>query len=324
MDETKRSRSWIPFVVAAAVLAVIVAGGAIALRRPHPPAPAVSTGTVSVNTNPAGAQIVVDGEERGTSPLTLTLRAGTHVMEVRGAGEPRSVTLTVEPGGQSAQYLELPRSVATAGRLRIRTEPAGARVSVDGVARGTSPLTIDDLAPGDHVVGVEGDLGSVKQGVTIEAGVTASLVVPLATPDGAPVSGWVSVSTPVDVQLYENGQLLGTSQSERIMVSAGKHDVEIVNETLGYRAARTIQVAPGKVTPIKTDWPNGTVALNAIPWADVSVDGESVGETPIGNISVPIGPHEILFRHPEFGERRHAVLVTLKAPVRLSVDMRSK
>ena len=68
--------------------------------------------------------------------------------------------------------------------------------------------------------------------------------------------------------------------------------------------------------------PQGTVNLNASPWAEVWIDGRRIGETPIGNLAVPIGPHEIVFRHPEFGEKKHAVSVTTAAPVRLSVSMK--
>jgi PEGA domain len=64
--------------------------------------------------------------------------------------------------------------------------------------------------------------------------------------------------------------------------------------------------------------------LNAVPWAEVWVDGEKIGETPIGNLSLSLGPHEVVFRHPELGEQRHAALVTLKTPARLSVDLRKK
>jgi hypothetical protein len=126
------------------------------------------------------------------------------------------------------------------------------------------------------------------------------------------------------VQLYENKRLLGTSQSDRIMVSAGHHEIEIVNEPLGYRITRTVQVPAGKVAPIKIEFPKGTIALNAIPWAEVWIDGEKVGETPIGNLAVAIGPHEVVFRNPELGEQRNAVTVTLTAPARLSVDLRKK
>jgi hypothetical protein len=87
---------------------------------------------------------------------------------------------------------------------------------------------------------------------------------------------------------------------------------------------RTVQVPAGKVSAIKLDWPKGSVSINALPWADVWIDGERIGETPIGNLALAIGPHEILFKHPELGEQRYATTVSLKAPARVSVDLRKK
>ena len=107
-------------------------------------------------------------------------------------------------------------------------------------------------------------------------------MVPLAAPEGAPVSGWMSVTAPADVQIFENKRLIGTSQSDRLMVSAGKHDIEIVNDLVGYRTTRTVQVAAGRVTPIRVEFPKGNIALNAVPWAEVWVDGEKIGETQLG------------------------------------------
>jgi len=160
--------------------------------------------------------------------------------------------------------------------------------------------------------------------VTVQAGATASLVVPLSAPQGVPVSGWVSVASPIEMQLFEDGRLVGSSRSDRIMMSVGDHSLQIVNEALGYRQARTVQVSPGRVTPMRIDIPKGSVALNAAPWAEVWVDGDRLGETPIGNVNLPIGTHDVLFRHPELGEQRHMVTVTLNGPARLSVDMRKR
>ena len=64
--------------------------------------------------------------------------------------------------------------------------------------------------------------------------------------------------------------------------------------------------------------------INAVPWAEVWIDGERIGETPIGNLPARIGTREIVFRHPDLGERRATALVTLKEPVRISMDLRKK
>jgi serine/threonine protein kinase len=321
LDPHKR---WQLAAAAVALIAVAGAGIAAARRYTGTPVPAVADGTLTVNTNPPGAHVFVDGVERGATPLSVTLKPGTHALELRGDGTPRLMPITVAAGAQVSQYIELPKTAATLGQMQVRTEPAGAHVSVDGVPRGTSPVTVGDLAPGEHAVLLESDFGAVKQVVTIEPGQTASLMVPLSAPDGAPVSGWMSVTAPADVQIFEKNKLIGTSQSDRLMVSAGRHDIDIVNDAIGYRTTRTVQVGAGKVTPIKIEFPKGTIALNAVPWAEVWVDGEKIGETPIGNLSLSLGPHEVVFRHPELGEQRHAALITLKAPARLSVDLRKK
>jgi hypothetical protein len=266
----------------------------------------------------------VDGEPRGVTPVTLALDVGAHIVELSGAGEPRSIPVTIVAGTQASQYVELQKGGPSSGQLEVRTDPAGARVTLDGVSRGTAPLTLGDLTPGAHTVMLAGEVGSAKHEVTIEAGVTAVLVSALTAPQSGPVSGWISVSAPFDMQLFENGRLLGNSQTERIMVPAGRHEIEIVNIPLGYRVVRPVQVAAGKVLAIAVDLPQQRISLNAVPWAEVWIDGEKAGETPIGNKSVSVGPHEVVFRHPELGEQRHAITVTAIEPARLSVDMRKK
>ena len=297
--------------VAAAAAVVVLACGGFVGRSYLPSAGAEAPGTLVVNTNPAGVPVVIDGQPRGVTPLTLELAPGAHELRLATDGEPRIIPLTITAGDTVSQSIELPKAGPYTGQLTVRSEPSGARVTVDGTPRGQTPLTLDGLMPGDHSVVLANDVSSVTHAVTIEAGATASLVVPMSsTPQGAPVSGWISVSAPAEVQVFEDGRLIGTSRSDRIMVSAGRHELEIVNEALDYRVSRAVTVAPGQVSPVRLEWPKGSMALNAQPWAEVWIDGERVGETPIGNVAVPIGPHEIVFRHPQLGEQVMRATVT--------------
>jgi PEGA domain len=108
------------------------------------------------------------------------------------------------------------------------------------------------------------------------------------------------------------------------MLAAGRHDIELVNELVGVREMRTVQVASGRVAALTIAIPKGTVSLNAVPWATVSIDGENVGDTPIGNLPLALGQHEVVFRNTELGEQRRIITVTLRAPTRLSVDLTRK
>lgn len=309
--------------VALVALAVVALGeGGFIAARALRKTPAPKLGTLSLQTNPPGVAVFVDGVSRGTTPARISLDPGSHLVELRGRGVPRVIPVTVTAGAEASQYLELPETPSS-GSLLVQSDPAGARVSVDGVDHGHAPATVADLAPGEHEVVLQADGGpAVRQRVVIQAGVTSSVLAPVATASAGPVSGWLSVKAPFAIEIREGGRLIGTTEADRIMMAAGRHDLELVNEPLGYRVARSIQVPAGKVTPLSVELPQGVVNINASPWAEVSIDGRRVGETPIGNLPMSIGPHEVVFRHPQLGEKRQAVSVTLKAPVRLSIDMK--
>jgi PEGA domain len=275
-----------------------------------------------VQSSPAGVEVFVDGVSRDMTPARVSLPSGSHILELRGRGVPRVIPFQVPAGGQVSQYLEFADTPLT-GLLVVHSQPAGAKVTVDGVARGVAPLTLEGMSPGDHEVVLNSDAGTSKHTVKVLAGTTASLVAPVipAAAEG-PVSGWVSVKAPFTVEIREDGHLLGTTDSDRLMMAAGRHVLELVNQTLNYRESRVVQVAPGKVAAFSIELPKGSVNLNASPWAEVWIDGKRVGDTPIGNLEVPIGPHEIVFKHPQFGEKRHAISVTLNGPMRVSIDMK--
>jgi hypothetical protein len=139
-----------------------------------------SQGDVVIQSRPVAARVTIDGEEKGITPLTTSLAPGAHIVEVRvGRSEPRVIPVDVKQGVQNSLYVEL-QSVATVGGLDVRTEPANAKVTVDGRARGTTPLVLRDLAPGDHEVLLEAGRQKVRQTVRIEPGMTSQLVVPLS------------------------------------------------------------------------------------------------------------------------------------------------
>jgi hypothetical protein len=183
---------------------------------------------------------------------------------------------------------------------------------------------VTDLAPGRHTVLLEGNGASTTRQVTVEPGATALLSAELTPEPPTPAAGFVSINSPHPVDIIENGRVLGTSQSGRLSLPTGPHQLELVNTALGYRITRTVQVNANANTPIALEFPKGTMALNAIPWAEVFVDGQKVGDTPIGNLQVNLGTHEVVFRNPDLGEQRMTATVTLTAPTRLSVDLRKR
>jgi hypothetical protein len=136
-------------------------------------------GELVVESSPNGAQVKIDGELKGNTPLTIRLDAGAHVLEVQsGNSAPRVLPFMTTAGVRDRQYVEL-QGVAKTGGLEIVSDPAGARITIDGRPRGTTPATITDLSPGDHTVVLEAGGRKNSQTIRIQAGITAKLVVPL-------------------------------------------------------------------------------------------------------------------------------------------------
>ncbi len=54
--------------------------------------------------------------------------------------------------------------------------------------------------------------------------------------------------------------------------------------------------------------PPGAVTVNALPWANVILDGHAVGTTPLIGHSVPSGKHVIVVENPELGRRKRFVV----------------
>jgi hypothetical protein len=105
-----------------------------------------------------------------------------------------------------------------------------------------------------------------------------------------------------------DGQMIGSSAAA-MTVSEGFHRFEFVNDTFDFRLTRNVTVRGGKVEQVNVVLPNGRLNINATPWAEVTIDGRAAGETPLANLALPIGVHEIVFRHPQLGERRQTIVV---------------
>lgn len=66
------------------------------------------TGLLVVESKPQGAQLLLDGEPQGVTPITLKVTSGRHEVELRGAGKPRAFNVWVASGDRVAQDVEFP------------------------------------------------------------------------------------------------------------------------------------------------------------------------------------------------------------------------
>ena len=198
------------------------------------------------------------------------------------------------------------------GSLRVSSTPAGAQVLVDGKARGVTPLTLADVSPGRHEVALQSDAGTVTRTVTVSANATAAV-------DEAIFSGFVTVYSPFEVTVSENGKVLRADDRHQIMLPAGPHELRLVNRALGYEAVRKVDVTPGDATNLQLTPDPSPLTVTASDAAEVWLDGTRLGETPMHAMPVPLGVHEIVVKRAAGGERRFNVTIGAK-PFTLNVD----
>jgi hypothetical protein len=307
-------------------------------------AAAGNMGSIVVTSQPPDAAVLIDDVPRGLTPLTISLVPGRHQVTVGLDGAMRNQSVDVVAGSEAPVHFDIGPAPANApaasaaaaapaagaaaalpaamtGALNINTEPAGVQVFVDDVRRGVAPLSVTDLKPGVHVVTVRDSRRSVAQRVTVTPGAVATVFIAMGGRSEFE-SGSLAITSPIPVQIREQGALVGTSESPAVLLSTGRHNLELTNPELNYRVERTVEIQAGRRSSLELTVPNGVLNINAIPWAEVWIAGRALGETPIANVAVPIGTHEVVFRHPELGERRQSVTVRTGGPTRVGIDLR--
>ena len=321
-DRPQRRRRWNielrAFVRPTIVLALLVAvGAAAAVYAPRVWAVIFdeqrTSGQLAVISDPDGSSVTIDGLFHGLTPIVVTLREGGHQLEVQNGGALQTRAVQIHAGQRTAERLVFP-GIQDRGGLSISTYPATGRVMVDGVTRGQAPVKIAGLTPGLHVVVVETSMGSQSQDVMVEAGKLLPVQVQTVS--------WVKVGAPYDLEVSEEGRKLGTTGRAAVALSPGHHHLEFINSSLGLKLRQVVDAQPGQLTTVPLDLPMGTLNVTTDVPADVSVDGQFVGGTPLSGLAVPLGRHEIVLQNQRYGRLVYNEMATLAGPVLLNASFK--
>jgi formylglycine-generating enzyme required for sulfatase activity len=194
---------------------------------------------VALSSQPSGAEVLVDGESMGTTPVELPLGAGEHALELRLRGYNawrESITVIAD----QPETLPLVTLSQADGRIELVTDPEGAAVSVNGEFRGQTPLTLR-LNPGrEHVINVtKPGYEPVTETLSVAADSGRSLRLALVAQLGV-----VDISTePAGAEVWVDGQRVGTAP-QQLSLTALPHDLELRLEGFA-RQRRQITPRPG-------------------------------------------------------------------------------
>jgi serine/threonine-protein kinase len=185
------------------------------------PAPLPPTGSLRVASKPEGARVLVNGEDKGASPLLLeSLPLGTYRVRIERSGfeaEELQAAITVEAPSASLDVALKPQAPAVPAApkpalFRIRSTPPGARVAIDGKEVGVTPIDRLKVDVGSRVVRVLHDgylpwedtfRARAGRTETIDAILTARAV---SEPKPAPEPSRPESSRVVEGALVERGE----------------------------------------------------------------------------------------------------------------------
>ncbi|MDR3133319.1 MAG: PEGA domain-containing protein [Prevotellaceae bacterium] len=193
------------------------------------------------------------------------------------------------------------------GKLTISTQPEqGAEVFIDDEKRGQSPLTIERLSSGTHSIRViKAQFLPVTQSKVITDGATETLALTMQ-----PNFAVITLTTPDGGDIYINDDKKGAAPwSGRL--TPGQYKVE-VRKPSHRNTVTTVVSEAGKDKTVPLEAPSpiyGSLEIKEtnLVTADISIDGENRGTTPLILNRILVGSHTVELRAAGYKPYRQTV-----------------
>jgi formylglycine-generating enzyme required for sulfatase activity len=201
-------------------------------------------GKLTVNTQPEqGADVFIDGEKRGQTPLTLDkVRSGEHAVRViKTLYFPTTQTATVSDGQTATENIVMKPNFAAL------TFKADGDIYVNDNRKAANTWT-ERLSPGNYKVEVH-KASHRSTLTTIEAKAGETRTIDLEAP--TPIYGSLDISSNVTAQIAIDGQAQQSATPVLLnKILTGKHEITLQAD--GYQTYKqTVDVIEGKIAAVK-------------------------------------------------------------------------
>ncbi len=286
-------------------------------------------GVIDLASEPLGAEVYVDDQLYGTTPVSLELEAKkdqTFLFRLAGYVE-KSMTVYVDEGLNQPLSISLEKDQQLLSSLRITSKPSGAKIYIDGEESGKrTPFTLDDLQRGRevtlrlHKAGYE----SKEDKVLLD-----TRVIEKSFRLRAKLASLTIDTEPSGAKIFVNSTAVGTAPATTKVRM--QRAVKIAAKLSGYQDyAQEVTVSqPSEqlrfvLKPRVLEY--GYISINADPWAMVFLDGQPLGNTPILGTKVTVGNHTLELQHSDYGKKRETIVVnkthTKENPLLIIKDMK--
>jgi hypothetical protein len=260
----------------------------------QPTAVAVTSGLKVAGTQP-GVKVSIDGTDKGTLPVELSVPPGLHKVRFDAGDRYERLEQTVEIGQGQTKDLGTVSLKVLKGQVTLDLVTTGASVKLvnakkvekklpDSVWK-SPPVKLDvDPSEGWSLIASKKGHEDFKQALSFDDG---------------------QAEKTISIELSEAGK-----SAPAAATPAPATPVTPAPAT----PAPPTAAAPKVESPAATPAPQaasgaGTLNINSIPVSKVVLDGRPLGSTPKVGVSVPAGSHTVIFIHPELGKKTLTVAV---------------
>ena len=235
-------------------------------------------GLLLVTTEPDGCDVSLDGRSLGETPRLITslTAQGVHRLLLQKPGY-QARTLEVKFAGRKP-VVRHEKLILDSGVVNVTSSPAGAEVTVNGVVRGVTPVTVTDVAKGRATVTLKlAGYANATRELSLRAGDEQTLFIEL---EGNPGSLRLS-AVPDTARLYVDGVAQGRGPVGLANLKPGDYVVRA--ELDGYGPVeKTVTVGNGQsvTEELRLESVMGRIEVRSYPvGAQVLLDGRIVGVT---------------------------------------------
>jgi len=283
------------------------------------------TGTLLVNSD-AGGDVYVDGQRKDAAPAIISgLTAGDHVVEVKKDGFPPWRQTVTVPAGQQVK-VTASFAAATNSTLRIIANETDVEIFVDGESKGKAPVTLQSIKPGEHIVGGRKTrFKPMEQTVRVAPGENAivSFRMEVAPPDRPRASLKVQSQVP-NAEVFVDGSSLGRAPIDRNDLDPGKHYIVVHKDGFTDFKREVVLLENQSITMVADLSATGAVRVLSSPeGAEVKIDGELIGKTPVQRDAVPSGDHIVEFKMKGFFDHKETMKIEGGREKVFSVDLKA-
>ncbi len=263
--------------------------------------PIVETGAVTIISEPDEAKVYIDDSYIGQTPLNnYSLAIGNYDFKITLDGyEDLLERFRVEEGRVTKGNFKLVPKTEV-GSITITTNPSNAEVYIDNEYIGQTPLENYSLEVGNYDLKVSLDNHEDEsKPLLIEVGKLSRTNLELTPLTPIVETGAVTItSIPSDAEVYIDNEYIGQTPLENYSLEVGNYGLKVSLDN-HEDESKPLLIEVGKLsrtnlelTPLTLVVETGAVTITSTPSdAEVYIDNEYIGQTPLENYSLEVGDH---------------------------------